>query len=80
MQTPYVSHWKETKRVLRYIQHIVQFGMHYSSRGTPLLVGLIDFDWAGDPDDWKSIVGYVSVLVPDLSLGLVRSNRIFLFL
>eukprot|EP00253_Pinus_taeda_P030197 PITA_30197 len=28
----------------------------------PLLVGFIDSDWAGDPDDWKSIAGYVFTL------------------
>jgi hypothetical protein len=29
----------------------IQFGIHYSSRGTPLLVGFTDSDWVGDPDD-----------------------------
>jgi hypothetical protein len=33
--------------------------IHYSSGGTPLLVGFTDSDWAGDPDDRKSTVGYV---------------------
>ena len=27
--------------------------------GKPLLVGFIDLDWAGDPNDRKSIAGYV---------------------
>jgi hypothetical protein len=35
------------------------FGIHYSSGGTPLLVGFTDSDWANDPDDQKSTVGYV---------------------
>jgi hypothetical protein len=29
----------------------IQFGIHYSSRGTPLLVGFTDSNWVGDPDD-----------------------------
>jgi hypothetical protein len=37
----------------------VHFGIHYSSGGTPLLVGFTNSDWVGDHDDWKSIVGYV---------------------
>eukprot|EP00253_Pinus_taeda_P011189 PITA_11189 len=29
---------------------------------SPLLVGFIDSDWVGDPNDWKSIAGYVFTL------------------
>jgi transposase InsO family protein len=59
MQTPHESHWKAAKRILRYVRGTVQFGIHYSSGGTPLLVGFTDSDWAGDPDDRKSTAGYV---------------------
>jgi hypothetical protein len=64
MQTPHESHWKAAKRILRHVRCTVQFGIHYSSRGTPLLVGFIGSDWANDPDDRKSTAGYV------FSLGL----------
>ena len=59
MQTPHESHWKATKRILRYIRGTIQFGIHYSVGGKPLLVGFTDSDWASDPDDRKSTVGYV---------------------
>jgi hypothetical protein len=59
MQTPHESHWKEAKRILRYVHGTVQFGIHYSSGGTPLLVGFTDSDWAGDSDNRKSTAGYV---------------------
>jgi hypothetical protein len=36
--------------------------IHYSIGETPLLVGFIDSDWAGDPDDQKSTAGYVFTL------------------
>jgi hypothetical protein len=42
MQTPHEIHWKEAKRILRYGCGTVQFGIHYSSGGTPLLVGFTD--------------------------------------
>ena len=29
MQTPHESDWKEAKRILRYIQGTIQFGIHY---------------------------------------------------
>eukprot|EP00253_Pinus_taeda_P019658 PITA_19658 len=38
------------------------FGIHYSAKATPLLVGFTDSDWAGDPDDRKSTAGYVFTL------------------
>jgi hypothetical protein len=59
MKTPHEIHWKATKRILRYVHGTVQFGIHYSSGGTPLLVGFTDSDWADDPDDQKSTAGYV---------------------
>jgi hypothetical protein len=59
MKTPHEIHWKASKRILRYVHGTVQFGIHYHSRGTPLLVGFTDLDWAGDPNDQKSTTGYV---------------------
>ena len=64
MKTPREIHWKEAKRILHYIRGTIHFGIHYSSEGTPLLIGFTDLDWAGDPDDRKSTAGYV------FSLGL----------
>jgi hypothetical protein len=59
MQTPHESHWKATKRILRYVCGIVQFDIHYRSKGTPLLVGFTDSNWVGDSDDRKFTAGYV---------------------
>eukprot|EP00253_Pinus_taeda_P033858 PITA_33858 len=62
MQTPRESNWKSAKRILHYVRGTVQFGIHYSAEESPLLVGFTDSDWAGDPDDRKSTVGYVFTL------------------
>ena len=51
MQNPHESHWKPAKRILHYVRGTIQFGIHYSAEASPLLVGFIDSDWAGDPDD-----------------------------
>jgi hypothetical protein len=59
MQTTHESHWKATKRILRYVRGTVQFEIHYNSGGTPLLLGFIDSYWANDPDDRKFAAGYV---------------------
>jgi hypothetical protein len=44
LQTPDEIHWKETKRILCYVRGTVEFGIHYRSGGTPLLVGFTDLD------------------------------------
>jgi hypothetical protein len=62
MQTPHEIHWKAAKRILCYVRGTVQFRIHYSSGGTPLLVGFTDSDWADDTDDRKSTTGYVFIL------------------
>eukprot|EP00253_Pinus_taeda_P019616 PITA_19616 len=62
MKNPHEIHWKEAKRILCYVQGIVQFGIHYSAKASPLLVGFTDSDWAGDPDHRNSTVGYVFTL------------------
>eukprot|EP00253_Pinus_taeda_P035880 PITA_35880 len=62
LQNPRESHWKAAKRILRYVRGTIQFGIHYSAKATPLLVGFTDSDWAGDPDDRESTAGYVFTL------------------
>eukprot|EP00253_Pinus_taeda_P028262 PITA_28262 len=62
LQNPRESHWKAAKRILRYVRGTIQFGIHYSAKATPLLVGFTDSDWAGDPDDRKSTAGYFFTL------------------
>ena len=59
MQTPHESYWKAAKKILQYIRGTIQFGIHYITGGNPLLVGFTDSDWASDPDDQNSTIGYV---------------------
>jgi histone deacetylase 1/2 len=57
MQAPTSTHWTSTKRVLRYLKHTVDFGLHYK----PSIVALhafCDVDWAGNLDDRRSSSGY----------------------
>eukprot|EP00253_Pinus_taeda_P020400 PITA_20400 len=62
IKTPRESHWKVAKRILCYVRGKTQFGIHYNAEASPLLVGFIDSDWAGEPDDQKSTAGYVFTL------------------
>jgi hypothetical protein len=51
MQMPHEIHWKVAKSILFYVRGTVQFEIHYSSGGTPLLVGFTDSDWVDNLDD-----------------------------
>ena len=59
MQNSHESQWKAAKIIVRYIQGTIKFGIHYSTGGTPLLVGFTDLDWVSNFDDQKSSIGYV---------------------
>ena len=76
MQTPHEIHWKAAKIILRYIQGTIQFGIHYNIGWKPLLFGFTDSDWADNIDVRKSTTDFVSFWDLDMSLGLVRNNKI----
>jgi hypothetical protein len=58
------ANYAEAMRVLRYLRGTAAFGLvmnvHESSRLS--LVGFYDADYANDPDDYKSVSGYVTIL------------------
>jgi hypothetical protein len=62
--------------ILQYARGTIQFGIHYSLGGTPLLVGLIDSNWDGNHGDYNSIAGYVF----SIGFGPLRNNMLFHFL
>lgn len=49
---------KEAKRVLRYIQGTLEFGLRFTQVKEPMLIGYSDSDWGGCPEDMKSTTGY----------------------
>ena len=80
MQTPHESHWKAAKIILRYIRGTIQFGIHYSTGGNLCwLVSLIRIGSAT-----LMIESLLQVMFLDwdldLSLRLVRNNKLLLFL
>jgi hypothetical protein len=55
---PGKKHWTAVKRIFRYLKGTSSLGLSFS-RGKSKLVGYCDSDWANDPDDRKSVSGYV---------------------
>ncbi|EOY20781.1 Uncharacterized protein TCM_012115 [Theobroma cacao] len=51
---PSQTHYLATKRVLRYIKGIFDYGLKFEKKASNELVGFCDSDWAGSVDDSKS--------------------------
>jgi hypothetical protein len=45
MQNPHENHWKVAKRVLRYLQGTLHYGVFYSRKASISLLGYTDYDW-----------------------------------
>jgi hypothetical protein len=63
MDKPKESHWKDGKRVLRYIAGTKSFEILYASSDNYKLIGYTDSytdsDWGGSMDDRKNTLGYI---------------------
>ena len=58
VQEPRVPHWIATKRILRYVKKIEEFGLKYGRNKELKLIGFRDADWAGDENDRRSTPGH----------------------
>ena len=59
-----MRHWYAVKRVFRYLQGTTQHELTYGCKGghNKLLYGYSDSDWANDPNDRRSVTGWVFLL------------------
>ncbi|KAI5310989.1 hypothetical protein L3X38_026278 [Prunus dulcis] len=58
MHGPSKKHFGAARRVLRYVQGTLDFGIEYESGKKAMLIGFCDSDWGGSEDDMKSKSGY----------------------
>jgi hypothetical protein len=54
---PKESHLTAVKRIIRYVNATVNYGICFSRETNPMLAGYSDADWAGNADDRKSNFG-----------------------
>ncbi|KAJ9547690.1 hypothetical protein OSB04_020233 [Centaurea solstitialis] len=66
MHDPRESHLQALRRILRYIQGTIQFGLHLSSSPSLNLQAYTDADWGGCPDTRRSTSGYCVFLGDNL--------------
>ncbi|KAI5334598.1 hypothetical protein L3X38_024731 [Prunus dulcis] len=58
MHNPSKKHMGTAKRVLRYIQGTISYGIAYEKGKGAVLIGYCDNDWSGSEDDMRSTSGY----------------------
>jgi hypothetical protein len=58
MTGPTKIHMGAAKRVLRYVQGTLSYGIEYVRDQSTTLIGFCDADWAGSEDDSRSTSGY----------------------
>ena len=69
MQTPHDAHMDCAKRMLRYVNGTLDYGIFYKC-GAPLrLEGFTDANWAGNASDKQSTSGFM------FSLGLLEQQE-----
>ncbi|GJY05033.1 ribonuclease H-like domain-containing protein [Tanacetum coccineum] len=66
MHDPREPHFAALKRILRYVQGTMDFGLQLYASATTSLVGYTDADWAGCPSTRRSTSGYCVFLGDNL--------------
>ena len=61
MQNPHELHWRESKRILQYVQGTRSYGIHYVADSELDLVGFTDSDLGGDSIGQNSTYDYVFI-------------------
>ena len=74
MQNPLEAHWRVVKRILRYLRHTLDFGLHFQRRTSLHLIGFCDSDWASDLDDRRSTIGFC-IYFGDNLIGWSSKNQ-----
>ena len=58
MHQPLQSHWQAVKRILRYLQGTLSYGIHIVPSPNLNLFAFCDANWGSDPDDKCSTIGF----------------------
>jgi hypothetical protein len=66
MHQPGTTHFQAVKRILRYLQGTLDYGIRLLSHSSLTLYGFSDADWAGCPDTRRSTTGYCIYLGANL--------------
>ena len=76
MHRPLLTHWKAVKRILRYLQGSISFGLHLRSSPCLRLFAFCDSDWGSDPDDRRSTSGHCVFLGPNIISWMSKKQAV----
>lgn len=62
IQASTMHHYCAIKRILRYVNGTVSYGLHYMNNDKFKLISYYDSDWRGSPNNRKSTTGWVFTL------------------
>ena len=66
LSAPRSTHYAAVLRILRYLKGTLFHGLFYLAQSSLVLHAFSDADWAGDPTDRKSTIGYCFLLSSSL--------------
>lgn len=58
---PDVTHWAGVKRIFRYLRGTSSYKLKFDGSKTGPIYGYCDADWASDPDERRSVTGYIFI-------------------
>ena len=58
MAAPKSPHYAVVLKILRYLKGTIFYGLHFSSHSSLTLQAYSNADWADDPTDRRSTIGY----------------------
>lgn len=76
MHCPTDTQWQALKRILRYIQSTPTHGLRYTKQPSIALNAFSDSDWAGDPDDRRSVTGFAIFHSTNLSWAARKQKTV----
>ena len=76
MQNPSQTHFGAAKRILRYLQGTLDYGIFYKAGENLNLIAYSDSDWAGSIDDMKSTSGYAFLLGTNICSWLSKKQKV----
>jgi histone deacetylase 1/2 len=74
LHAPRDSNMTAVKRILCYLRHTTQFGLHFRSSPSTVLAAFSDAHWASCPDDRRSTGGHAIFFGPNLIAWSARKH------